>query len=128
MLTPVAGSIRDRWLVWERFRPQFLEALEHCHGSHNEDDVLVRVASGQYQIWDGGTVATVTNWIEQPRYKAVNIFLAAGEMEQIFRIMDQAHTWAIKNGATRILWGGRPGWARKVEGAQCMGMLMFKEL
>lgn len=128
MLTPVAGTIRDRWLVWERFRPQFMEALDHCFGSHNEDDVLVRIASGQYHIWDGDTVATVTNWIEQPRYKAINIFLAAGEMEQIFRLAERAEAWAIKQGATRTMWGGRPGWQRKVEGSQSMGFLMFKEL
>jgi hypothetical protein len=128
MLSPVAGTMRDRWLVWERFRPQFLEALEHCCGSHNEDDVMLRIASGTYQIWDGGTVATVTNWIEQPRYKAINIFLAAGDAEKVFELAAQAEKWAVANGATRLIWGGRPGWLRKVEGAQSMGLLMYKDI
>lgn len=128
MLEPVGGSIHDRWKVWDRFRDGFLEALSHCHGSHNEDDVLVRIATQAYQIWDGGTVATVTNLIEMPRFKAINIFLAAGDLEQLHTLTADGEAWAKQQGISRLICGGRSGWLRAFPGTQSMGLLMYRDL
>lgn len=128
MIEPVGGSIYDRWKVWDRFRPQFLEALERCHGTHTEDDVLVRIAAKQYQIWDGTTCATVTFPVEHPQFRALNVFLAAGDVTVMVEVMDEAEKWATKNGFKRMMCGGRRGWGRAFEGAESMGELFYKDL
>lgn len=128
VITPVSGTIHDRWAVWERFRPQFLEALEHAHGTHNEDDVLVNIACGKYHIWDADTAAGVTFVIEWPRFNGLNIFLAAGDMDRMGALVPDMTIWAARNNIRRVVWGGRRGWLRAGPGVLSMGELMYMEV
>ncbi len=122
------GMVHDRWLAWSSHRTELLLALEEAHGTHNEDDVLMRLASGEYRIWHRPEAVIVTHFIQWPRFSAVNVFLGAGKLEALLAMEPDIAIWAAAQGCKRIVGGGRAGWMRKLPGYQPGGISMYKDL
>lgn len=120
--------IYERFKDWDECRGWLLPALEHCHGSHNEDDVLVRIASGEYKLWRFEKCAVVTFFIQQPRFKAMNVFIAGGDLEDLKAQQPMMERWAVSQGCQRITSGGREGWARVFPEYEKLGVVYYKEL
>lgn len=94
------------------YRRQIEAALEYASGSHSFDDVVAAVAAGQMQAWYGPGSVMVTELIAYPGYKAVNIFVAGGELPELERMTGPVLEWAKSEGCTRAMFAGRPGWER----------------
>lgn len=120
--------IRETVLSWEKYRNYLLEALEHGHGTHNEDDVLSRIITGEYKLWTFEKCAVVTFFIQYPRFKAVNLFIAGGDLEELKSVQPQIERWAVAQGCSRCVAGGRPGWERIFTDYTKNGCLFFKDL
>lgn len=120
--------IYDRWKDWHDVREWMLPSLEHCHGSHTEDDVLVRIAHGEYKLWRFEKCAVVTFFIQQPQFKALNIFIAGGDLEELKSKQPEMERWAVSQGCKRVISGGRVGWGRVFPEYHSLGMLYYKEL
>lgn len=131
-IKPIGGVVFDRWQAWADLRERFLEALDGCCGTHSEDDILARIATGEYQIWriDRRTrrAGLVTSFVQFPRLKALNVLLAAGDLEIMPIFEPYVTAWAMAQGCSRLYCGGRDGWLRLCEGAQTVGTVMYKEI
>ena len=69
--------------VWDRARPYIEAALEHAHGTHTVEDVQAAIGAGQLQLWVGERSAAVTEFFNYPRRRALNIFLAGGDLREM---------------------------------------------
>lgn len=132
MYEPVQfNSIRDVVHAWDRCRDMLLPALELTHGTHNEDDVLVLLAKGEYQLWRRGESACVGHFVFFPRFKAYNLWLAGcnpGHMAEMLTLEKDVCTWAKKQGCQKIRIGGRKGWEKVFKDATYIGIMMEREL
>lgn len=120
--------IYEIWKDWHECREYILPALEYCHGSHNEDDVLALLAAGQYKLWRGEGCAVVTGFIQYPRFKAMNTIFAGGDLDGLRALQPGMETWARVQGCGRVIGGGRPGWGKVFTDYAPLGTLYYKDL
>lgn len=104
--------IFERTQEWAKARDWILPAMEHGHGTHTEDDILVRILNGEYKLWLFEKSAVVTNFIQYPQFKAFNIAMAGGDMEDLKTHQCEMERWAAAQGCKQICSGGRDGWGR----------------
>jgi hypothetical protein len=96
----------------EQYRKQIEAALEYAGGTHAFDDIADGVASGRFQLWPGPHSVMITEILESPRKKAVNVFLAAGNLAELERMEPLVCEFARRRGCTSICMTGRRGWLR----------------
>lgn len=100
---------------FDRCAPWLRAALEYAGGTHTLDDVRAGVASGYMQLWPAPRGCAVTEIVVYPQSKALHIFLAAGELDQLQDMFDSAAAWGRDQGCDRITLSGRVGWKRTLE-------------
>lgn len=120
--------IFERSQEWAKARDWILPALEYGHGTHNEDDILIRVLSGEYKLWLFEKSAVVTNFIQYPRFKALNIAMAGGALEDIKSRQLEIERYAAAEGCKQIIYGGREGWSRVFPELRKAGSLYYKDI
>lgn len=120
--------IRDIVLAWEKYRPDLLAAMEHCHGTHTEDDVLVRCITGQYKFWDFGKSALVSYPVEYPQFKALNLFIAGGDLFELRAMQPTVEAYAKQCGLKRCVAGGRAGWTKIFPEYEDIGRMYIKDI
>lgn len=101
----------------DQFKPLIERALKYSGGTHSFDDVKAGILSGYMQIWPAERGVAVTEIISYPRRKVLNVFLAAGEMDQLLDMIDAATDWGRSQGCNAMTMTGRKGWL-KILGAQ----------
>lgn len=70
---------------------------------------MERVRSGHAQVWPDTDAVLLT---QLPDSGELNIWLAAGKMEQVIELSRDACWWAKQRGITKAYFTGRKGWAR----------------
>lgn len=103
---------RDPRRDFARCRPHLEAALRFAQGTHTIDDVADGITTGQYQFWPGKQCALVTEIYEFPQFKALNFFLAGGDLDEILSIEPQAIDFGRFHGCTMAIMTGRKGWER----------------
>lgn len=94
------------------WRPLIEGALAY-QATHTLADVERMIDEGFAVLWLGERSAAVTEVITQPQQKDMSLWLCGGDMEEICRdMLPKAEEWAKRNGCTRLLTSGRPGWDR----------------
>jgi hypothetical protein len=113
-------------------RPRIEEALRLGGGTHTFGDLAQRVANRRAQWWQSqderGVI--ITELLDFPRLRAVNYWIAAGDLEACASLVPQIEAWAIGEGCVRAIGQGRAGfarWARSL-GAVTVGTAFAKEL
>ena len=92
---------------------QYIEgALAYAGGSHTYDDVRELVEQGRLQFWPGVHSAVVTEIIESPRTRLLNIFLAGGNLAEIEAMAPGILEWGKQQGCSSAVFTGRKGWER----------------
>ena len=94
------------------YRRYIEAALEYAGGSHTFEDVVEQVAAGKLQFWPGVESAVVTGIIDEPQYRALNIFLAGGNLAELERMTPLILQWGRERGCRKAMFFGRPGWER----------------
>jgi hypothetical protein len=76
-----------------------------------------QIAEGRLHFWPGERCACVTEIIEYPRLKALSVFAAGGDDlgELLHKMAPSVIAWAKDLGCTRVIGGGRKGWARVLQ-------------
>jgi hypothetical protein len=97
---------------WDRCRPWIEAALGYDNGGHTVEDVQAKVASGLMQFWPAPRGCIITEILQFPRRKMVNVYLAGGELDQLADMQDAIIAWAKENGCTGAMLSGRKGWER----------------
>lgn len=113
----------------ERCRPWIEAALEYSGGTHDFEDIVDGIQSGMMQFWPAPKGCLVTEIVQFPRKKVVNVFLGGGEMEQLANMHPSVIEWAKAQGCTAATIHGRTGWARafKSRGWKPLHMSLIKE-
>ena len=96
-------------------KPLLEQALERGIGTHDFEDIKDAVMTGSMQLWTLDSTAAVTEIIQYPRFKAVVVVLAAGEMSELVEAIPELEEFSRIVGAQRILICGRLGWLRALK-------------
>ena len=97
---------------WARCKPWIEAALEYAFG-YTIDDVWQAVEDGEAIFWPGRASAVITQvWIF-PQAKALNYWLAGGDLDELVNEMRPLIEERAKAaGLTHIIIAGRGGWTR----------------
>lgn len=96
----------------EQYRSQIESALKFADDSHSFEDIKAAVGRNELQFWPGFSSVVITEIIQLPRYKALNLFLAGGNIPELQAMLPEIEKYAAYVGADRIVLTGRKGWLR----------------
>jgi hypothetical protein len=94
------------------YRRQIDAALQYAGGSHTFEDVCEKVEEGKMQFWPGRSSVVITEILEYPRKRTLNIFLAGGDLSEIEHMAPLILDWGKTQGCVDACFIGRPGWER----------------
>lgn len=97
---------------FERHKHHIAAALEYAGGTHTLEDVRDMLAAGRVQIWPGLDSVVITEFVEFPRMRTLNYWLAGGDLGELADMETVIAPWAKAHGCTRITLHGRKGWAK----------------
>lgn len=98
---------------WERCKPWLAAALEYGADHYSIDDVYAEVLSGDAQFWPGRECAGVTQVWTFPQAKALNYWLAGGDLRELVdEMLPCVERFAAAIGCKKIIVSGRGGWAK----------------
>lgn len=96
----------------DRFRTHIEAALKFADDSHSFEDIKAAVEKGELQFWPGFSSVIITEIVQVPRYRALNLFLAGGNRPELQAMLPEIEKFAEHVGADRIILNGRKGWLR----------------
>jgi hypothetical protein len=103
----------DPWMiVFAKVEPQIERALKYSGGTHTSEDIFIGIANGDLQFWAKNGSAIVTEIIDHPQMRVLNVFLAAGKMEDLESVSSEVEEYARQAKCSRITLLGRQGWTR----------------
>ncbi len=103
----------------DSYRTHIEAALSFADDSHSFEDIKRAVEAGELQFWPGLSSVVITEVVKLPRYKALNLFLAGGNVLELQAMLPEIEQFARHVGADRMTLAGRKGWVRsflKTEG------------
>ena len=97
---------------FDRCAPWLQAAIDKGWNTHNLTDVRNMVEGGTAQLWPAERGAMVTEIVNFPQRRVMNVFLAGGELDQILAMEADAIGWSKHWGANGVMLNGRKGWER----------------
>tara|TARA_R100000482_G_scaffold13473_1_gene4012 strand:- start:70 stop:429 length:360 start_codon:yes stop_codon:yes gene_type:complete len=115
---------------FERCRKHIEAALEYTGGTHDIIDIYEGLYKGTMQLWPAKDSCLVTEIINYPKKKVLNIFLGGGDLTEILSMHDDVISWAKQQGCTALNMTGRFGWKKPLaeHGWQPMHTSYVKEI
>lgn len=95
-----------------RCRPLIEAALERSANGQHFGHVLGHLRDGYATFWPGDRSVAVVEVLP-----AAHIWLAAGDMGELFEMERALVAWASARDVSRITFDGRPGWGRAMRRA-----------
>jgi len=95
-----------------RCRPWIEAALVYSGGTHTFDDIARGVLDGRFRLWERPNGCAITEFVQFPRKRVLNVFLAGGDMQVIKDLEAPALEYARANGCQAVTLAGRKGWSR----------------
>ncbi len=95
-----------------RCKPWIEDALEHCGGTHDFNDIVEGVLGQDMQLWPRPDCMMVTQLIAHPRKTVLHVFLAGGRLQSLRAMYPTITRWAKAQGCSLATVSGRPGWGR----------------
>lgn len=116
----------------EAHRSQIEGALGYAGGTHTFEDIRAAVEAGSLQYWPGVRSAIITEIIEYPRSRALNFFLAGGDLAELEAMYPTIEQWGREQGCSIAVMSGRKGWERsfltRTEGWEPTLVVLEKQL
>ena len=108
------------------------EALAHARGTHSMDDLCAALVEGKLKLWVGDGCVGVTEFLQFPQRRVMNVFLAAGDLDALTRCKPGMEAFARGGGANAVMFygrvTGRTGWARIWPDYEPAWVCMWKDL
>ena len=97
---------------FERCKPYIEAALEYTGGTHDIIDIYEGLYKGTMQLWPAEKSCLVTEIINYPKMKCLNIFLGGGDLTEIMSMHEDVILWAKDQGCSALNMTGRFGWKK----------------
>lgn len=112
------------------YRQMIQKALDFGHNTHSFDDIVNGVASQDMQFWPMEKSCLVTEIVTYPNSRALHVFLAAGDLNEIKDIDDTLANFGKQLNAQVISLSGRKGWTKALKdiGYEVAHVTMYKEI
>lgn len=94
------------------YREYIEAALKYADDSHSFEDIVRGVEAEQLQFWPGVRSVIITEILTYPNYRALNFFLAGGDIDELEAMYTPIENWAQGRGCDRAILTGRKGWDR----------------
>lgn len=102
----------EKTLALPAYRGHIEDALVYADATHTYDDVVSMVAAGRAQFWPGPASCIVTEIIDYPRKRVLNLFLAGGTLAELEAMLPFVLDWGRSQGCQSAAFIGRRGWLR----------------
>ena len=99
-------------LAPDELRRRLLRALSVAGNTHAPEDVAKAVEEGRMQAWTRGESLVVTEVREFPKFSALNVFLAVGNLDEVLSLIPDMEAFARAHGCKTMRMEGRKGWRR----------------
>ena len=97
---------------FERCKPYIEAALEYTGGTHDIIDIYEGLYKGTMQLWPAEKSCLVSEIINYPKKKVLNIFLGGGDLTEILSMHEDVIRWAKDQKCTALNMTGRFGWKK----------------
>jgi len=106
-----------KWWVqyFKKFEHLLLNALEYGNGTHSLEDVAMALDKDEMQLWAGRNTVLVTEILTHPQKKIIHVFLAAGNLEEVFEILPYVEKHGKNEGCSEMSMAGRVGWEKVIK-------------
>lgn len=94
--------------LWRRLQ----RALDVAGNTHEPADVSAAVEQGRMQAWTAGDSLVVTEVLSYPQAKALNVFLAVGNLDEVMSLQPDLEEFGRHHGCTVMRMEGRKGWSK----------------
>ena len=109
------SKILEPWEIeWQRCKPWIEKAVKH-QDEYSIEDVEEILRQGFFTLWPGKNSAIITQIVNFPQIKAINIHFAGGEFQELQSMLSNIEQFAKDTGIKRLYLGGRKGWIRKLK-------------
>lgn len=92
------------------YHRKLARALDRMGGVYSVNDILTGIAEGRMQSFADGDSWAVTQLVQYPRARVLDILAAVGELEACRRLHDRILQWARDHDVTFVQAYGRRGW------------------
>lgn len=115
---------------WRHCRHGLLAAIATTGGTHTEDDILAAIMTGKMKLWRRESSGLVTEFVQFPQMKTLNIFLAGGKLKELEPLAAEIEKHAIQSGCRRITaLHAHAGWAAYFgDTAKIGGTFAYKDI
>ena len=90
-------------------------ALARAGGTHTYEDVLQSISVGEMFFWPASKSCLVTEIVQYPRLRALHVFLAAGDLDEIKGMESSLIDFATSLKCSALSMSGRKGWTRALK-------------
>lgn len=84
-------------------------ALRLAGDTHTLDDIKKEISAGRFQVFSEGDSFVLTEVVQEPQQKYMNVFLAVGDLS-VVNLIPKMEAFAEQAGCSWIQTLGRPGW------------------
>lgn len=98
--------------VFDRLEKKISRALDIAGNTHTLSDLKDKVKIGKLRAFHDDDAIILVEVLQYPRCRAVNFFIAAGDLQQVLSLEWTVCEWARANGCDRAYIAGRKGWER----------------
>lgn len=85
------------------------KALRIAGDTHTIEDIKNEISAGRFQVFSEGDNFVLTEIVQEPQQKYMNVFLAVGEMS-VVNLISKMEAFAKQSGCSWVQALGRPGW------------------
>ena len=78
----------------------------------NFKDIKEGVLNGRYHLWHGEDACIITEFIEYPKYRVLNVFLGGGDLKKLMIMRKSVEKFGKETGCKKLVASGRKGWLK----------------
>jgi hypothetical protein len=92
------------------YHARLAKALDRMGGVYNVNDILAAIAENRMQGFTDGDSWAVTQVVNYPRARVMDVLAVVGDLEACRRLHDRILDYAARNDITFVQAYGRRGW------------------
>ena len=98
---------------WQFAKPLIAKAVKY-QDLYTLEDIECKIREGYFLLWVHKNSAMVTECVEFPQMRTINILFCGGKYKELEDIFPHIIDFCKKAGIKRMYGGGRKSWTRKI--------------